>query len=77
MMTFPDILQRLVQLFEPPEHRKFFALFLIDLNIKIISTDNIPCRRNDLKQMKMNKRIKYKIGDVDNFTDVYIFVNIS
>jgi hypothetical protein len=30
-----------------PGHRKILAFFLVDPNIKIISTANIPCQRRD------------------------------
>lgn len=51
-MTFPNILQHQVQPFEledrtKPGHRKILALFLVDPNIKIISSANVPCQRKD------------------------------
>jgi hypothetical protein len=30
-----------------PGHRKILALFLVDPNIKIISSANVPCQRKD------------------------------
>jgi hypothetical protein len=30
-----------------PGHRKILAFFLVDPNIKVISTANIPCQRRD------------------------------
>ncbi|KAF8874335.1 hypothetical protein BD779DRAFT_257282 [Infundibulicybe gibba] len=52
LVTFPNILQHKVQPFEladptKPGHRKILALFLVDPNIKIISTANVPCQRRD------------------------------
>ncbi|TFK62408.1 hypothetical protein BDN72DRAFT_932523 [Pluteus cervinus] len=52
LLTFPNILQHQVlpfQLADPtkPGHRKVIALFLVDPNVKIISTANVPCQRMD------------------------------
>lgn len=52
LLTFPNILQHRVDPFklaDPslPGHRKIVALFLVDPNLKIISTANIPCQRQD------------------------------
>lgn len=52
LLTFPNILQHQVQPFElvdrtRPGHRKILALFLVDPNIKIISSANVPCQRKD------------------------------
>ncbi|OAX79565.1 hypothetical protein ACJ72_06117, partial [Emergomyces africanus] len=52
LLTFPNILQHKVapfQLEDPskPGHRKILALFLVDPNIRIISSANVPCQRRD------------------------------
>ncbi len=52
VVTFPNILQRQVQPFKlsdptKPGHRKILALFLVDPNIKIISTANVPCQQRN------------------------------
>ncbi|KAH9475906.1 hypothetical protein JR316_0011467 [Psilocybe cubensis] len=52
LLTFPNILQHRVEPFKledptKPGHRKIVALFLVDPNIKIISTANVPCQRAD------------------------------
>ena len=52
LLTFPNILQHRVLPFKladstKPGHRKILALFLVDPNIKIISTANIPPQRGD------------------------------
>jgi hypothetical protein len=52
LLTWPNILQHKVQPFHladptKPGHRKILALFLVDPNIRIISTANIPCQRKD------------------------------
>ena len=52
LLTFPNILQHRVGPFEledptKPGHRKIIALFLVDPNVKIISTAHVPCQRRD------------------------------
>jgi hypothetical protein len=52
LITFPNILQHRVQPFEledhgKPGHRKLLVLFLVDPNIRIISTANIPPQQRD------------------------------
>jgi len=51
-LTWPNILQHQVKPFELADsthtgHRKILALFLVDPNIRIISTANVPCQRRD------------------------------
>jgi hypothetical protein len=50
LLTWPNVLQHQVQPFElvdpsKPGHRKILALFLVDPNIHIISTANVPCQQ--------------------------------
>ena len=52
LLTFPNTLQHRVNPFEladptAPGHRKIVALFLVDPNVKITSTANVPCQRQD------------------------------
>lgn len=52
LLTFPNILQHRVSPFKLADptkqgHRKIVALFLVDPNIKIISTAHVPCQRQD------------------------------
>lgn len=52
IITFPNILQHQVlpfKLADPtkPGHRKIVALFLVDPNIKVISTANVPPQQRD------------------------------
>ncbi|KAK2755668.1 hypothetical protein FQN54_005817 [Arachnomyces sp. PD_36] len=52
LITFPNIFQHQVQNFEladksRPGHRKILALFLVDPNLRIISTANVPPQRRD------------------------------
>lgn len=52
LLTFPNTLQHRVYPFElenktKPGHRKILALFLVDPNIRIISTAHVPSQRRD------------------------------
>jgi hypothetical protein len=52
LLTFPNILQHQVQPFEledpmKPGHRKILALFLVDPNIRTLSTAYVPSQRLD------------------------------
>ncbi|KAF8521940.1 hypothetical protein BU17DRAFT_75381 [Hysterangium stoloniferum] len=52
ILTFPNILQHQVQPFKledptKPGHRKILAMFLVDPNIRVISTANVPCQQRD------------------------------
>ena len=52
LLTFPNILQHRVgpfKLADPTKsgHRKIVALFLVDPNIKVISTAHVPCQQQE------------------------------
>ena len=52
LLTFPNILQHCVQPFEledptRPGHRKILALFLVDPNVRVLSTAHVPPQRLD------------------------------
>ena len=52
LLTFPNVLQHRVgpfKLADPTKsgHRKIVALFLVDPNIKVISTAHVPCQQQD------------------------------
>ncbi|KDR70069.1 hypothetical protein GALMADRAFT_76694 [Galerina marginata CBS 339.88] len=52
LLTFPNILQHRVGPFKledptKPGHREIVALFLVDPNIKVISTANVPCQQQE------------------------------
>lgn len=52
LLTWPNILQYQIQPFKlvdstKPGRRKILALFLVDPNIRVISTANVPCQRRD------------------------------
>ncbi|TFK72603.1 hypothetical protein BDN72DRAFT_762932 [Pluteus cervinus] len=72
VITFPNILQHQVQPFKltdasRPGHRKILALFLVDPNIRVISTANVPCQRRDwweqsIRELETDGGKKTKIG---------------
>lgn len=52
LITFSNLLQHQVQPFEltdptKPGHRKMLALFLVDPNVEVVSTADVPCQRAD------------------------------
>lgn len=52
LLTFPNVLQHRVSPFRladptKPGHRKILALFLVDPNIRIISTANVPPQQDE------------------------------
>ncbi|KAJ3524093.1 hypothetical protein NMY22_g11158 [Coprinellus aureogranulatus] len=52
LLTFPNILQHQVQPFEledptKPGHRKIVALFLVDPNVRVVSTAHVPAQQVD------------------------------
>ena len=52
MISFPNVVQHRIEPFRlldesKPGHRKIVALFLVDPNIRIISTANVPAQRRD------------------------------
>ena len=52
LLTFPNVLQHRVGSFKladpsKPGHRKIVALFLVDPNIKVISTAHVPCQQQE------------------------------
>ncbi|KAF8060985.1 hypothetical protein FPV67DRAFT_317375 [Lyophyllum atratum] len=52
LLTWPNVLQHQVQPFSladpsKPGHRKVLALFLVDPQIRIISTANVPCQQRE------------------------------
>ncbi|RDB17189.1 hypothetical protein Hypma_001699 [Hypsizygus marmoreus] len=52
LLSWPNILQHQVQPFKladmkKPGHRKILALFLVDPNIRIISSANVPCQQRE------------------------------
>lgn len=53
MITFPNILQHQMQAVtlvdhRKPGHRKVLSLFLVDPNIRVISTANVPCQEKEV-----------------------------
>lgn len=52
LLTFPNILQHRVQPFQledptKPGHRKIVALFLVDPNVRVVSTAHVPAQQVD------------------------------
>ena len=52
LLTFPNVLQHLVEPFKladptKPGHRKIVALFLVDPNLTITSTAHVPCQQQE------------------------------
>jgi len=60
LLVFPNVLQHCVQPFELDDetqtgHRKILALFLVDPNIRIPSTANIPPQQRDWWAKQINE----------------------
>jgi hypothetical protein len=71
LVTFPNILLTRLQpmeLADPtrPGHNKILTLFLVDPNVKIISTANVPCQRRDwwedLRASELSQGDKFSAG---------------
>ena len=82
LLTWPNILHHRVQSFEladptRPGHRKILALFLVDPNVRVISTANVPCQQKDwwIEDVRKNgglARLPYELqtqvfNDVEEF----------
>ncbi|KAF8202924.1 hypothetical protein BJ912DRAFT_942328, partial [Pholiota molesta] len=71
LLTFPNILQHRVGPFElanptKPGHRKIVALFLVDPNIKVISTAHVPCQQQEWWHRILPRELQdHILGDVD------------
>lgn len=60
LLAFPNVLQHQVQPFKlqdpsKPGHRKILAMFLVDPNIRILSTANVPPQRRDWWAEELSK----------------------
>ncbi|KAH6912119.1 hypothetical protein BKA70DRAFT_826214 [Coprinopsis sp. MPI-PUGE-AT-0042] len=60
LLTFPNILQHQVQPFEledptKPGHRKILALFLVDPNVRVLSTAHVPPQQLDWWRKSLNE----------------------
>ncbi|KAF8630929.1 hypothetical protein AX17_005286 [Amanita inopinata Kibby_2008] len=76
LVTFPNILQHQVQPFKladptKPGHRKILALFLVDPHIRIISTANVPCQRQDWWREKIGGRTQLEALPLELRDTVY------
>ena len=52
LLTFSNVLHHRIGSFKPidpskPGHRKIVVMFLVDPNVKVISTAHVPCQRMD------------------------------
>lgn len=71
LVTFPNILHHQVQPFRladstKPGHRKLLALFLVDPNINVISTADVPCQRADwVDEMAPGNTLLGELGEKD------------
>lgn len=71
LLTFPNILQHQVQPFRlvdpnKPGHRKIIALFLVDPNIRVISTANVPPQRADWRGEEVQRQ-EQALDKADDF----------
>ncbi|KAG6904455.1 hypothetical protein DXG01_009829 [Tephrocybe rancida] len=62
LLTWPNVLQHCVEPFElvdpnEPGHRKILALFLVDPNIRIISTSSVPCQQREWWSAELRKDV--------------------
>ncbi|KAF9481714.1 hypothetical protein BDN70DRAFT_876033, partial [Pholiota conissans] len=67
LLTFPNILQHRVgpfKLADPtkPGHRKIIALYLVDPNIKVISTAHVPCQQQEWWWDRVAERVPGSVG---------------
>lgn len=66
LITFPNVMQHKVERFELADKtkrgwRKIVALFLVDPNIRIISTKNVPVQRKDWWFEELNKTRSFDV----------------
>jgi len=71
LVTFPNIIQHRVDGFRlqdptKPGHRKIVALFLVNPNVKILSSAKIPCQRKDWWDEYRASRPTYGSLDVED-----------
>lgn len=69
IITFPNILQYQVRPFElvdstRPGHRKILELFLVDPNIRIISTANVPCQQRDWWSQAISSNVNSRLTEL-------------
>jgi hypothetical protein len=77
LLTFPNILQHCVspfQLADPtkPGHRTIIALFLIDPNVKIISTAHVPCQRRDWWEAVNSEKLPSLFDDLTELNQIIL-----
>lgn len=79
-LAFPNVLQHRVGEFEladptKPGHRKILAMFLIDPNIRILSTANVPPQRRDWWAKEVRKVKKFAALPQELFDRIVESVN--
>ncbi|KAG6918567.1 hypothetical protein DXG01_013368 [Tephrocybe rancida] len=62
LLAWPNVLQHRVEPFglidpDKPGHRKILALFLVDPNIRIVSTSSVPCQQRDWWSTELRKDV--------------------
>ncbi|KAH6891808.1 hypothetical protein BKA70DRAFT_1571941 [Coprinopsis sp. MPI-PUGE-AT-0042] len=73
LLTFPNILQHRVEPFRLEDrtklgHRKILALFLVDPNVRVISTAHVPAQRKDwwAQELDQSDAPKFPLRDLPN-----------
>lgn len=73
LLTFPNILQHRVEPFAledrtKPGHRKILALFLVDPNVRVISTAHVPAQRMDwwARELDRTDGTRFPLRDLPN-----------
>lgn len=79
LLAFPNVLQHRVGNFElqdatKPGHRKILAMFLIDPNIRILSTANVPPQRLDWWAREVRKEQPFAALPLELFDRIMEFV---
>lgn len=79
LLAFPNVLQHRVGNFElrdasKPGHRKILAMFLIDPNIRILSTANVPPQRLDWWAREVRKEQPFAALLLELFDRIMDFV---
>ncbi|KAG6837454.1 hypothetical protein H0H93_008997 [Arthromyces matolae] len=82
VLTWPNILQHQVQPFKladptKPGHRKIVALFLVDPNMKIISTANVPCQQREWWSEAIREQGKNMIAKLPLEVQDHVFADVE
>jgi Protein of unknown function (DUF4246) len=82
LVTFPNILQHQVQPFElddktKPGHRKILALFLVDPNVRVLSTAHVPPQQLDWWRKSLDEMTKNPINNLPAEIQDYVYGNVE